>query len=135
MNKLLIFAILFLFAAGYASAYSVVTGHVYDAGNSPVNGATVDVTCNSNVEHTTSNNLGLYIVSFTDDLCPYDTAVHVVATKDTQTGSNDGYTCESADICDGIPVALVNVTIPEFGVIAGVAALIGALAVFVFKRK
>lgn len=134
MNKLLIISVMFLSTLSMASAYSIVTGHVYDVSASPVIGATVVVTCNSLNKTATTNSLGIYSVLFTDDLCPFNTAVHVVATKDSASGSNNGFTCESSEICD-IPIALVNVTIPEFGVIAGTVALLGAVGVIVYRRQ
>jgi hypothetical protein len=134
MNKLLIFAMMFLCTIGVASAYSVVTGTIYDASHAPVNAATVTVTCNTNVETTTSNSLGLYIVDFVDSTCPFDTAVHVDATKDAMSGSNNGFTCASAEDC-AIPVALIDVTIPEFTMIAVGLAMVGGVLGFVVLRR
>lgn len=137
MNKFFIVSMMFLMTVGFASAIvfnTQVLGTVYD-GEGPVSGAAVNVTCNAIVKSTISDVDGTYLVTYPQEDCGFNTAVHVVATKDDLTGENDGLTCISSEICDGIPVALVDVTIPEFGIIAGGIALIGALGIFIYKRK
>ena len=110
-----------------------VTGTVYDQAHNNVSGATVTVICNNVTESTTSNIDGDYYVTFAPGICYFNDPVTVNAVKGSASGSNEGNMCSGED-CE-IPVALVDVTVPEFGVIAGAVALIGALGIFVYKRK
>jgi hypothetical protein len=136
MSRLAIFGMMFLLTIGFVSALNTqVLGTVYDASHNPVIGADVSVNCNDVLKTTTTALDGTYLVSYSKVVCGFNAPVHVVATKDDQTGENDGLTCASVDDCEGIPVALVDVTIPEFGVIAGAVALIGALGIFMYRRK
>jgi len=138
MNKLIIMLIgIFMFAAYVNAAPALVTGYVTYQNGTGVDGATVDITCEHNSINTTLQTTtfvdGSYYQEFSDTECSYNDMVWVNAEKSGNMGSNDGQTCERTDCF--IPVALIDVTIPEFGVIATGLALIGALGIFVFKRK
>jgi len=127
---------MFLLTIGFVSALNTqVLGTVYDASKAPIVGANVDVTCNSVVKTTTTASDGTYLVTYPKAVCGFNVPVHVVASIGDQTGENDGLTCANAELCQGIPVALANVTIPEFGVIACGVALVGALGIFLYRRK
>ena len=113
---------------------SAVGGTVYQADKvTTVSGAAVDVTCNGVTESTSTNLVGDYYVTFAPGVCYYNDPVSVNAVKDGAKGSNDGVMC-SAGKCI-IPITVIDVTIPEFGVMAGAVALIGALGIFVYRRK
>jgi hypothetical protein len=136
LNKFFILTTMFVLMVGFVSAFNTqVPGTVYDASSNPVNGASVDVTCNSITKSTVTGSDGLYLVTFAKADCGFNTPVHVVASFDEQTGENNGLTCANVDICEGIPVALVDISIPEFSVIAGSVALVGALGIFIYRRK
>lgn len=110
-----------------------VAGTIYDGSHNNVSGATVTVTCNGVNESTTSNVDGDYYVTFAPGVCYFNDDVFVNAVKGSATGSNEGNMCSGED-CE-IPVALIDVTVPEFSVMAGAVALIGALGIFVYRRK
>jgi hypothetical protein len=136
MKKLLISMILFILVAGFGLAYNTqVMGTIYDASSNTVSGADVSVTCNSIIKTTTSGATGEYLVTYPQADCGFNTTVYVTATKDDQTGNGQGLTCVDAKICYGIPVALVDVTIPEFTVIAGLVAVIGTVGVIIYRKK
>jgi hypothetical protein len=143
MNKLILLIGILLFA-GYVSAApalpavpALVTGYVMYQNGTGVDGATVDITCQHNDVNTTLSTStyedGSYYQEFSDTQCSYNDMVWVNAEKSGNSGSNDGQTCERNDCF--IPVALIDVTIPEFGIIASMVAMIGALGIFVLKRK
>jgi LPXTG-motif cell wall-anchored protein len=65
--------------------------------------------------------------------CAVGDNVLVQAVKDDATGQNNGSV--GYDEQCRINTALINVQIPEFGVIAGGLALLGALGVVIYRRK
>jgi hypothetical protein len=144
MNKILSLTMVFaLLLVGFVSATAVpiptgttyVTGTVTDSGNNPMPGVALSVQCNSDSTTTTSEADGTYIIGLPNPSCkPGDTA-YVTATAYDVTKS--GVVCDSVldHINCHIDIALVDVTIPEFGVIAGAAALVGALGIFIYRRK
>ncbi|MGV8172322.1 MAG: hypothetical protein ACP5OA_06545 [Candidatus Woesearchaeota archaeon] len=136
--KNIIFAMMamLLVGVGLVSAtglISSVAGTVYDQDNNVVVGADVDVTCNGVIESAVTNALGDYYVEFDAGVCYFDDPVSATATKNEVTGSADGVMCNAEDCF--IPIAIVDITIPEFGVIAGAVALVGALGIFMYRRK
>jgi hypothetical protein len=98
----------------------------------PVDGATVDVYCNSNLLSTTSLPDGSYAVKYVDCACKWGDSVTVTATKGSATGSNTGTV--NWDFAE-VDISVVNVSIPEFGVIAASVAMIGALGGLVLFRR
>ncbi|MGV8172321.1 MAG: carboxypeptidase-like regulatory domain-containing protein [Candidatus Woesearchaeota archaeon] len=112
---------------------SAVSGTVTDGNGNVVPDADVDVTCNGVTESAVTNALGDYYVEFDAGVCYFDDPVSATATKDEVTGSNDGVMC-NAEECF-IPIGIVDITIPEFGLIAGAVALVGALGIFMYRRK
>jgi hypothetical protein len=136
MSKLAIFGMMFLLTIGFVSAYNTqVLGTVTDGADNPVEGADVTVLCNDIPRYDVTDVNGNYLVSYPQGDCGFNTPVHVTATFEDVTGENDGLTCVSKEECYGISVALVNVTVPEFGLIAGTVAMIGALGIFLYRRK
>ncbi|MEM4710894.1 MAG: hypothetical protein QXL18_03040 [Candidatus Woesearchaeota archaeon] len=142
MKNILITILGLVLLAGFVSAYpTVVTGTVYDSSSNPVVGASVTVVCEhsgvNSTQYTTSVVGGTYIAQFFNYPtveCDYGDQVWVTATYNDLTGSATGNACSEETNCP-IPVALVDVTIPEFGVIAAGLALIGAIAIFAIRRK
>ena len=112
---------------------SSVTGTVYDQDNNVVVGADVDVTCNDVTESAVTNALGDYYVEFDEGVCYFEDPVSATATKGEASGSEDGVMCDAEECF--IPIAIVDITIPEFGLIAGAVALVGALGIFIYRRK
>ena len=143
--KKTIFAIMALMILGLVVSVSAitpatVTGYVYGADHTtPVEGATVTATCNGHAATAVSSDAdGSYYVIFDSAVCGFNAPVTVTAVKDGQNGVGNGFTCalsENKDTDCEIPVALVDVSIPEFGVIAGAVALVGALGIFLYRRN
>jgi len=140
--KKIIFAIMALMVIGLVASVSAVitpaevTGTIFQHdGVTPVDSATVTATCGATTPASVlSLSDGTYDVQFNSADCPFGASVSVTAVKGSETGTATGTTCASVDDCP-IPVALVDVSIPEFGIMAGAVALIGALGIFVYKRK
>jgi len=140
MKNTTIFAIMALMILGVVASVSAatpaaVTGTVYGPGNTTISGATVTVTCNSVTEPSVFSDIdGSYYVIFNETDCGYNTPVTVSAVKGSESGTNTGLTCANAEDCE-IPVALVDVSIPEFGVIAGAFALLAGIGIVAYRRK
>lgn len=126
-----------MFAAYVNATPALVTGYVKYQNGTGVENAIVDVTCehlNINTTlSTTSYSDGSYYQEFTDTQCSYNDIVWVNAEKSGIHGSSDGQTCTSRDCF--IPIALIDVTIPEFGLFASIVAVIGALGIVVLRKR
>jgi hypothetical protein len=137
MNRLLSLTMVFaLLLVGMVSADSYVMGKVTDGSNNPVAGVALDINCDGELASTTTDAYGLYVVGLDSPDCDPGDMAYVTATDYDVT--NSGEVCngpESNLQCDGIDLALVNLTIPEFGMIAGAVALVGALGIFMYRRK
>lgn len=127
-----------LFAAGavllvpaVASAQSVVAGKVTYNGQ-PVNGATVTAVCNTHSRDAHTNKQGDYAIQFTVDECPDGHTATVVASKDGMGGTGSG---EIDGVSATLNIAIVNIAVPEFGVIAGIVGSIGAVGAFLVIRR
>lgn len=109
-----------------------ITGVVTNNGN-PVAGAKVVVVCNSNSRKDTTDATGTYLVQFPASQCPAGTHFTVVATKGKKGGTNTGTVNQTTN---KLNVNIVNVSLPEFGLIAGAgASLIGAGAFLAIRRR
>jgi len=113
--------------------FSIVTGTVTYGNGSIVPGADVDVTCNNVTGTATTDLFGNYDVAFSSTDCKFGDPVSVTASKSPASGSNTGNMCAAGE-CE-FPIGLVDVQIPEFGLIAASLAVVGALGIFMFKRK
>jgi hypothetical protein len=141
MKRLLISA---LVAFGFiaflpVTAMATPSGTTYIAGTithngSPVSGASVAVTCNSNVLDSSTTVAGGYIVQFPSGECPDSSTAGVAASKGALGGSNSGTVY---GLTTDINLALVNVSlVPELGLITGVgAAVLGGGAFLVIRRQ
>jgi hypothetical protein len=155
MNKTFILPILALIvisAIGIASAIvpicatvetTYVSGIVTDAtqGDAKVSGADVTVTCNGNVETTTSGPNGNYSVQYAPGKCDSGDTVSVSANYGSLNGDEQEKVTEEIDQVVGCLEVIVNVAcvdvplIPEFGIIAGTLTMAMALVVFLVVRK
>ena len=152
MKKTLVFVLLGLLVVsmiGAVSATTFVMGTVYnDDYSSKIGGANITVACDHvggvgegiNYQYTTSassgDQIGDYQVSFPETgvgACNGGDSVTVIAEKDGLTGSETETVVDDA-ILD-MDVAVINVTVPEFGFLVGVLTLMGALGVFFVIRK
>ena len=108
---------------------TIVNGHVYASdGHTPVSGANVKITCDSAVKETTTNSEGYYVVEYFD----------VCNEGSTVTIESNGFTAEGKVKSSRVitkNIAYINLSVPEFGTIAALIALIGSVAVFAVIRK
>ena len=109
---------------------TVIAGEVTYNGQE-VTGAHVIVICNSIVKRATTDNTGSYTVLYTKNQCPVGSNVTVTATHDRRGGE------DSKDVSPGqyYNVDLINVSLPELGIVttAG-AALVGGAAFLLIRR-
>jgi len=129
---------------GFASAVPVCSGTVVGGTiyqntiTNPVSGATVTVTCNSHTQTASSESDGAYSVSFPCGECNLHDEVSVNAVKNPLTGENEGSVTMVYNLYPGLTlnVGIVNVPmVPEFGLIAGLTTVLGALGVFFVVRR
>lgn len=119
-------------AAFAAPAQTIVTGTVTNNGHT-VKGAKVTVVCNNHSRTTKTDKNGGYSVSFPKAQCPDGAKATVVATKNKMGGVSSG---NVNSVTTKLNVAIVNVALPEFGVITGVGAMtVGAGLFMVMRRK
>jgi type 1 fimbria pilin len=124
---------------------TVIAGKIYDSPNfetaNGVSGANVNVTCNSINLTTISKGDGTYSVTFFENqgnYCPNNDSVSVTAEKDgVGSGRGKGIVYNYTTIMPDLYIGVVNIAlVPEFGVIAGVITILGAVgAFFVIRRK
>jgi hypothetical protein len=115
-----------------AAAQTDISGNVTNGGN-PVKGASVTVVCNGHTKHTTTGNKGGYLVVFTKKNCPDGSSATVSASKSSMGGSSSGTVNSETN---KLNVAVVNVSVPELGTYAAIAAgLIGGGAFLVIRRR
>jgi hypothetical protein len=139
MKKLIPLGLLLVLSIGIISAQecinipTLVNGVVYSGNdiNSPVvPDAQVDVTCNNNLLSDMTNAQGYYSVVYAPGECNIGSSVEACV----------GETCGQGIVqdCFDNPINILGIDIfnvPEFGLIAGVTAIAGALAGFMFLRK
>ncbi|MFH1134297.1 MAG: hypothetical protein V1735_07475 [Nanoarchaeota archaeon] len=134
MNKLgtLLATMLFLTVFSVSATLpTVVNGHVYAAdGHTPVPNVDVAVTCPEdtiNTLHDLTNAAGYYVVEFMEG-CNVGDTVEVCV----------GDICDSAEVSENIVIknlVYINLSVPEFGAIAGAVAISGALLGFLLLRR
>ena len=138
----MILALCIISVVGTISAATVISGKIYDSPNfetaSGVDGANINVTCDSNVLYTTSLRDGTYSVTYnvTDD-CPDGSTVTVWAEKGGVTNSATGEVHDYTAVVEDLYIGVVNIAlIPEFGAMVGILTVLSAVGVFfVIRRK
>lgn len=113
-----------------------VRGNLYDMdnGGAAIGGVPVTVNCNGNVQNTSTNGSGLYVVDYPAAQCPAFTAVSASATFNGQPQSQTVYVADvnraTLDFYFGAS------SVPEFGMIPGLVAAVGSGAAYLgFRRK
>lgn len=114
-----------------APAQTIVTGTVTNNGHA-VKHAKVTVVCNNHSRTTTSDKNGGYSVSFPKNQCPDGAKATVVATKNKMGGVSSG---NVNSVTTKLNVAIVNVALPEFGVVTGVGAMAAGAGLFMVMRR
>lgn len=107
---------------------TIVNGHIYGPdGKTPVSGVEVEVTCNDIELHDTTNAAGFYVVEFLEGC---DTGSLVIVESN---GHSDSGTVANRVLVKNL--VYINLSVPEFGTIAAIIALVGSVAVFAVIRK
>jgi hypothetical protein len=115
------------------SSKTDINGTVYNNGVG-VSGAHVTVVCDNNAKTDTTDSTGAYLVQFNAAKCPVGATVYVTA-KDGHKGGDSSDKVPQGEN-DKLNVVLINVSLPEFGALAGIgAALLGGGAFLVIRRR
>lgn len=97
-----------------------------------VAGATVTVLCRGNTQTDTTDANGSYLVTYASGDCPFGSTVKVTAQKDGKSGVASGTV---QGITTKLNLAIVNVSIPEYGLIAGILAGTAGIGLIVYSRR
>lgn len=113
------------------SPLTEVTGVVTDSGNAVAN-ANVTVTCNGHMASDTTDTQGAYRISFPAGDCPFGSTVKVTASKGGMTGMASNTV---RGITTKLNLAIVNVSIPEYGLFGAITAAGAGLGVVAYTRR
>jgi hypothetical protein len=119
--------------ASAAPAFTDVTGTIYYNGVHVGKGVLVTVTCKGNVLTDKTNKSGVYLVQFSKKECPVNAKITVTATVNGDKGKSTG---KSNEETTDLNLAIINVDVPELGLVTGLAALtVGAGATLMIRRR
>ena len=118
-------------SAGATAPQSDITG-VITENQTAVADAKVTVTCNGHTETDTTDAFGSYLVTFQAGDCPFGTTAKVAAQKGTKSGVASGTV---QGITTKLNLAIVNVSIPEYGMIGGIMAGGAGIGMIAFARR
>lgn len=113
------------------AAQTDVTG-VVTANFAAVANAQVTVTCKSDTASDMTDASGSYLVSFPATNCPFGSTVKVFAQKGGMSGTASG-TVEGKTT--KLNLAIVNVAIPEYGVVGALTAGVAGIGAIVYTRR
>lgn len=141
MKKLLCLMILGLFVISMISVVSamvvppknvIVGGTIFNKDYSVVSGTEVKVECNTFSQTVTTSSEGEYGVEFdgSETPCFVGDIVTVTATEYGVSKTDD-----VTDFPLTVNLVIINVTVPEFGLIMGALTLMGCIGIFFFVRK
>lgn len=134
LSGLLVAVVLSLGASasvGALAGKTDVTG-VITANQTAVAGAEVTVTCNGKTEMDTTDANGSYLVVFSNTDCVFGSTVKVVAKKDGMSGVATGTV---HGITTKLNLAIVNVEIPEYGLIGAAISAATGLGFIAYMRR
>jgi hypothetical protein len=118
-------------SAGATPPQTDITG-VITANSVAVAGASVTVLCDGNTLMDTTDAHGSYLAVFPIADCAFGSTVKVTATKGGHSGVASGTV---QGITTKLNLSIVNVSIPEYGVIGAIAAGGIGMGAFVFARR
>jgi len=119
-------------SAGAAASQSNVTG-VITENSVAVAGAMVTGLCNGNTEVDGSTDaFGSYLLVFPRAQCPFGSTVKVTAKKGSKSGVNTGTV---RGITTKLNLAIVNVSIPEMGLLGSLMAGGSGLGLLTYMRR
>jgi hypothetical protein len=97
-----------------------------------VDGASVTAKCNGNTQTDTTDAYGSYRVLYAAADCPFGSTVKVTAQKGGKSGVASGTV---QGITTKLNLAIVNVSIPEYGLIGGALAAVAGMGAIVYTRR
>jgi hypothetical protein len=108
-----------------------ITGVITD-NHVAVADAHVTVTCMGNVQTDVTDDHGSYLVTFGGAECPFGETVKVAAQKDGRSGVSSGTVM---GITTKLNLAIVNVSIPEYGLIGAIMAGGAGIGLIAYTRR
>jgi hypothetical protein len=125
-------------AVSAAASTTAIAGKIYNADfTQTISGATVIVSCDNVNQTTTSLDDGAYSVKYSGATCNNGDSLVVYASK-VNVGANRVEGEIHDNIVEGLDfnLGVVNVPlVPEFGLIAGITTVLGALGLFFVVRR
>jgi len=94
--------------------------------------ATVIVECNGNLRTDTTDAMGSYLATYPTAQCPFGSTVRVTATKNGHSGTRTGTV---QGITTKLNLAIVNVEVPEYGLIGTLAAGGAGVGLIAYRRR
>lgn len=94
--------------------------------------ASVTVLCNGHTLTDTTDAYGSYLVTFPAEDCPFGSTVKVSAQKDSKSGVASGTV---QGITTKLNLAIVNVSIPEYGLIGAIFAAATGIGMITYMRR
>lgn len=122
---------LFAASASAAPPTTDVTG-VVTKNQMAVAGASVTVLCNGNTETDTTDAQGSYLVTYPSGQCPFGSTVKVTAVKGGASGVASGTV---TGVTTKLNLAIVNVSIPEYGTIGAILAAGTGIGFISYMRR
>ncbi|HSX01981.1 MAG TPA: hypothetical protein VLI05_01560 [Candidatus Saccharimonadia bacterium] len=117
--------------AGATASQTDVTG-VVTAHQVAVANASVRVTCNGHTQTDATDTHGSYLVVFPVSQCMFGDTVIVSARKGSMSGVTSGTV---RGITTRLNLAIVNVSIPEYGLLGALAAGGAGIGLIAYKRR
>lgn len=120
---------------------TIIAGTIFDSNGDPVKGdqefERVTVTCNGVTKTGDIRDDGTYSVRFRERQCDEGDSVTVSAVAEEGTGSSTATVYDDPDEgpCGDSDVTVVNVTVPELGMVGGLVAGLGSMAGYVRMRR
>src|SRR5688500_1367023 len=139
MKKLLLAVLVAVFVSAGAASGTVsaappqtdITGVVTE-NHVAVANANVTVLCNGNTQTDTTDAFGSYLVIFTTAECPFGVTAKVTAEKDGKSGVKTGTV---QGITTKLNLSIINVEIPEWGLIGAITAGGAGIGVIALMRR
>jgi hypothetical protein len=109
---------------------------VFNSSNEPVNGGSITVRCGSSTKVATIESNGHYGVSFTQSQCKSGDSASATASTSDGSGTNST-TVQNTNVNGPVvdlDVAVIDITVPEFGMIGGAVTALGAVGSYLVMR-
>lgn len=119
---------------------TVISGTIFNGNGDPIGGenqeAEVTVICNGKTRKTKINDNGSYEVFFPKNLCKEGDTVTVSVVTEEGTGSKTDTVFDdpAEGTCGDLNIAVIDITVPEFGFIGGTLTGISSIAGYLYLR-